>query len=235
MSDAQQDGGRRVDGAEMDQAIRIEPARAAPPAGAESGIEETERQLVERARRGDVAAVRTLLSAHREALFALAFGYLRNREEALDAVQDAMAKALLNIRRYDPRRPLSAWLARITRNTCLDRLRRLSHRRHASLEERREAGLADPAATGAGPEALLLQRELRARLYEAIDELRPVEREVIVLRDVLDWPYADIERFLDLGHGTVASLIHRARARLRRRLEPYLACRGRSTETRDDP
>jgi len=226
----QRHGNRGVDPDEMDQVLPIEPG-VERPAGVPA---DEERALVLRARRGDVAAIRTLLSAHRDALYALAFGYLRNREEALDAVQEALTKALMHIGRYDHRRPLSAWLTRITRNTCLDRLRRLSHRRHASLEERREAGLPDPAAAAAGPEARLLQRELRARLLEAIDELRPIEREVIVLRDVLDWPYAEIERFLDLGHGTVASLIHRARARLRRRLEPYLACRGRSTENRHD-
>ncbi len=214
---------RGVDPAEMDQVMPVERSASALPDGATSD----ELRLLERARGGDVGAVRVLLSAHREALFALAFGYLRNREEALDAVQDALAKALIHIGRYDPRRPLSAWLARITRNTCLDRLRRLSHRRHASLEERREAGLPDPAASSASsPEAQLLRRELQARLYEAIDELRPIEREGIVLRDVLGWPYADIERFLDLGHGTVASLIHRARARLRSRLAPYLAPGG---------
>ena len=218
----QQPGGGDVDPGEMDQVIPVERSSSAPFDGAAS----EELQLLERARGGDVGAVRVLLSAHREALFALAFSYLRNREEALDAVQDALAKALLHIGRYDPRRPLSAWLARITRNTCLDRLRRLSHRRHASLEERREAGLPDPVSSTASPEDHLLRRELQVRLYGAIDDLRPIEREVIVLRDVLGWPYADIERFLDLGHGTVASLIHRARARLRSRLQSYLAPGG---------
>ena len=69
----------------------------------------------------------------------------------------------------------------------------------------------------------MLRGELRVKLREAIATLRPLEQEVIILRDVMEWPYAQIERYLDLGHGTVASLIHRGRARLRKELESYLA------------
>jgi RNA polymerase sigma-70 factor (ECF subfamily) len=184
---------------------------------------ERDHPVMRRARAGDLAAVRALLDEHRQALFAIAWGYLGDREEAMDAVQESLTKALRHIRRYDATRPLSAWLARITRNVCLDRLRRLAFRRHDSLDARREAGAPDPRSAGPSPEARLLHGELRAHLRRAIAELRPIEQEVIILRDVLDWPYARIERFLDLGHGTVASLIHRARGRLRTALAPYLA------------
>lgn len=202
------------------------PATAAGDIDIPSTLPEAERLLMERARRGDVEATRELLTLHREALFAIAWTYLGNREEALDAVQESLAKALGHARSYDPRRPISAWLTRITRNTCLDRLRRLRHRRHASLEDRREAGLPDPRSYRPSPEADVLRRELSSRLREALSGLRPIEREVIVLRDVLEWSYGEIESYLGLTHGTVASLIHRARARLRARLAPYVARYG---------
>jgi RNA polymerase sigma-70 factor (ECF subfamily) len=182
-----------------------------------------EGRAVARARAGDLEAARQLLARHREPLFAIAWGYLSNREEALDAVQEGLSKALQNIHRYDPERPLGAWLARITRNVCLDRLRRLKHRRHQSLEDRREAGLPDPRDARRSPEDEMLRHELRVKLRTAIATLRPIEQEVIVLRDVLEWTYSEIEHYLDLGHGTVASLIHRGRARLRKQLTPYVA------------
>lgn len=181
--------------------------------------------LLLRARRGDQGAVLELLARHRETLLAIAWTYLPDREEALDACQEALARAVAHAHRYDPSRPLGAWLARIVRNVCLDRLRRLRFRRHASLEERREAGLPEPRATRGNPEREVLRGELGRALREALADLRPEEREAIVLRDVLGWPYRRIEETLGLGHGTVASLIHRGRRRLRERLRPFLATR----------
>ncbi len=188
---------------------------AAPPGDA----------LLRRARQGDREAVLELLDRHREALLAIAWTYLADRDEALDACQEALARAVAHANRYDPSRPLGAWLARIVRNVCLDRLRRLRFRRHASLDERREAGLPDPRAARGNPEREVLRGELGAALRAALAELRPEEREAIVLRDVLGWPYRRIEETLGLGHGTVASLIHRGRRRLRERLRPFLATR----------
>ena len=182
--------------------------------------------LLERARRGDLDAVREMLALHREGLFGIAWGYLGDRDEALDACQEALRKALANVSRYDPHQPLSAWLARILRNCCLDRLRRLKLRRHASIEQRREAGAPEPRSFRPDPESRLLQGELHEQLRQAIAELRDEEREAIILRDVLDWPYARIEAFLDISHGTLASMIHRARARLRHQLERYLLSPG---------
>ncbi len=178
--------------------------------------------LLERARRGDLDAVRDILAEHREGLFAIAWSYLRDREEALDACQEALAKALASAGRFDPRQSMSAWLSKIVRNVCLDRLRRLKFRRHASLDHRHELGLPDPAGYGPSPEQTLLGHELQDRLREAMRTLRPEEREVLYLRDGLEWPYARIESFLGLSHGTVASLIHRARARLRDQMVSYL-------------
>ncbi|NJN64171.1 MAG: sigma-70 family RNA polymerase sigma factor [Acidobacteria bacterium] len=196
-----------------------------------SRLPREERDLMLRARAGDIEAAKSLLTRHRDALYAIAWGYLLDREEALDAVQESLAKALAHIRGYDPRRPVSAWLARITRNTCLDRLRRLSHRRHASLEERREAGLPDPRSARPSPESDVLRYELREHLRAAVATLRPIEQEVIILRDVLEWTYEEIEKYLGLTHGTVASLIHRARARLRDQLSPYVRRTSREDDT----
>ena len=178
--------------------------------------------LLDRARVGDLEAVKQILAEHREGLFAIAWSYLRNREEALDACQEALAKGLASASRFDSSQSMSAWLSKIVRNVCLDRLRRLKFRSHASLDQRQEIGLPDPAGYGSSPEQTLLGNELRERLKVAMRTLRPEEREVLYLRDGLEWPYARIEKFLGLSHGTVASLIHRARARIRDQMSGYL-------------
>ncbi len=194
---------------------------AAPPPRAATTSQNDAQLLLERARHGEIDAVREMLAEHRDSMFGLAWGYLQNREDALEACQEALRKALSAAHRYDPKLPLGAWLTRILRNVCLDRLRRRKYRRHASIEERREWGAPDPRSPRPDPEENLMNRELRDELRRAIRTLREEEREAIILRDVLDWPYARIEAFLDISHGTLASLIHRARARLRERLDHF--------------
>ncbi|MDQ7006190.1 MAG: sigma-70 family RNA polymerase sigma factor [Acidobacteriota bacterium] len=207
------------------------------PTPARPATEDDESALLHRASRGEVEAVQELLARHRDGLFGIAWGYLGDREEALDACQEALAKALAHAHRYNPRQPLSAWLNRILRNCCLDRLRRLKFRRHASLDHAREAYGLEPASGRPGPEENLLRGELRTRLRAALATLREEEREVIILRDVLDWPYARIEAFLGLSHGTLASMIHRARRRLRRQVDAYVAgpSPGKDKEGKRDP
>ena len=216
----QRDDASRVGKGAMRETTTTAGTLAVPRAG-----EPSEAELLRRVRRGDRDALLQLLAAHRETLLAIAWSYLADREEALDACQEALARAVAHAGRFDPARPVGAWLARIVRNVCLDRLRRLRHRRHASLEERREAGLPDPGAASGNPERELLRGELGRALRAALAELRPEEREAIVMRDVLGWPYRRIEETLGLAHGTVASLIHRGRRRLRDRLRPWLATR----------
>ena len=207
------EGGREDPVYATDQAI----THPSPPI-----TDDSEAALLRRASRGEVEAVQEMLARHRDGLFGIAWGYLGDREEALDACQEALSKALAHAHRFDPRQPLSAWLNRILRNCCLDRLRRLKFRRHASLDHAREEYGLEPASNRPGPEEQMLRGELRSQLRAALANLREEEREVIILRDVLDWPYAKIEAFLDLPHGTLASLIHRARHRLRRQIDGYL-------------
>ena len=138
---------------------------------------------------------------------ALAMQILGNRDDAADAVHDAIAAALARPGRYDPRKgSLKAWFMRVVRNRCLDMLR----------SRRGESVPSDEVVhPGATPEAAAEQDQRFAALRRALATLPADKREILVLRDYMDLSYAEIAIVLDIAAGTVMSRLHRARLALR--------------------
>ncbi len=144
---------------------------------------------------------------------ALAFQILGNADDAADAVQDALTNALSRPKSYDARKgPLKPWFLRVVRNGCFDLLRR-----------RRPTGTAveELAHTGPGPEQVLENRQREHALKRALASLPSDHRQIIVLKDYLDLPYAEIADVLDVAKGTVMSRLHRARLALGEVLKDY--------------
>src|SRR5205085_463329 len=98
-----------------------------PASAAEAGAP-TDRELMLRLADGDREALAPLVERHHLRLFRVALGYLRNREEALDVVQDTFLKALERAETWDGRSEVAPWLGRIAVNQAIDRWRR--RRRH---------------------------------------------------------------------------------------------------------
>jgi len=145
---------------------------------------------------------------------ALAIQILGNREDAADAVQDSLAKALANPGAWDAKRgALKPWFLKVVRNRCLDLIRR---RRPGdeSVEELHDRRPDPEAAASAAEEQLAVRRALAA--------IEETQREIIVLRDYLDLSYAEIAVVLNIAKGTVMSRLHRARLALRRALKEEL-------------
>ncbi len=136
----------------------------------------------------------------------LAIQILGNSEDAADAVHDSLTTVLERPAAYDARKgPLKPWFLRLVRNRCIDLLRR----RRPTVDTVEE--LTDSAS---GPEkaALLADRDRVLKL--ALESLDPEQRQIIVLRDYMDLPYAQIADVLDIAPGTVMSRLHRARVAL---------------------
>ena len=84
----------------------------------------TDWDLVQQARRGDREAFRTLVERYQHKVTALATGMLRNRDDALDVVQDTFTKAYQSLDRFKGESSFYTWLYRITLNQCIDHQRR---------------------------------------------------------------------------------------------------------------
>jgi RNA polymerase sigma-70 factor (ECF subfamily) len=169
-----------------------------------------QRDIVERARRGDHDAFAELAGAAISRLDSAAWLILRDPEQAADAVQNALVRAwrdlptLRDVDRFD------AWLHRLLIRSCLDEVRRL--RRHRIDVE---LSPLDGAST-AGIESAVADRDQLERGFLRLD---PEMRAVIVLHHYLGLPLPDLAVTLGIPVGTAKSRLHRARALMRAAIE----------------
>lgn len=164
---------------------------------------------------GDRDAFAELFHRHRDRLWAVALRTLGDREEAADALQDALLSAHRAAARFRGDSAVTTWLHRIVVNACLDRIRRrqthptvpLPDGVHTDGEPGRHTGGVEPAAPVRDHETALVVRQ-------ALAELPAEQRAALVLVDVQGYPVAEVARILGVAEGTVKSRCARGRARL---------------------
>ncbi len=166
------------------------------------------------------AEFEAVMRAHNRLLFRLARSIIRNDSLAEDVVQSAYLAAYSKLNTVSDPTKLRSWLARITVNEAIDLTRR--EKRNAALPEGWHEDAATAAAVHHGlaasetPETSAARGELRQLLENAIDELPPVLRSVLVLRDVEGLSASEVAACLGLGEVAVRVRLFRARARMRK-------------------
>ena len=145
-----------------------------------------------------------------------------SREEAEDLVQETYARAFRSWRSFTPGTNMRAWLLRILTNLNVDRGRRIQRTPQTQPLEESDYFLANKLASAAGEEALdqeqVVERLSQDSIVNALSEIQPQFREVVVLVDIGDFTYADAAQILDVPIGTVMSRLHRGRRALKQRL-----------------
>jgi RNA polymerase sigma-70 factor, ECF subfamily len=182
-----------------------------------------QRDLVERARRGDHDAFTELAGAAISRLDSAAWLILRDSEQAKDAVQNALVRAWRDLPTLrDPDR-FDAWLRRLLVRACIDEARRLRrHRIDVDLTT-----LDSPAV--AGHESAIADRD---QLERGFVRLEPEMRAVIVLHHYLDLPLPDVAATLGIPIGTAKSRLHRALGQMRAALDADARVRPELSEGR---
>jgi len=177
-------------------------------------------ELVTAFQRGDEQAFVTIVDRYKQRLLRLAMSVVRNQEDALDVLQDALIKVYHNLRTFRQSSALYTWLYRIVMNHAIDYVRR---RPQALMESTSELlhELPDHRMS-LRPEREALNAELRERIFAAVDALPPKHRQVILLREIEGMSYKDIAAVAGCNEGTVMSRLFYAREQLRQALEPYL-------------
>jgi RNA polymerase sigma-70 factor (ECF subfamily) len=168
--------------------------------------------LVRRAKDGDVHALAALCERHAPRVERIALHFLRDPEDARDAAQDALAKLCTRIKQYRGESAFSTWLHRLTINTCKDAAQR-KVRWEPLVDDLREARDGDPAREAEA-------RELRRELCDALAQINEDQAQVLVLNAGFDYSFTEISDASGMPVGTAKSYAFRARARLRKRLEP---------------
>jgi RNA polymerase sigma factor (sigma-70 family) len=161
--------------------------------------------LVRRARGGDRDAFATLVARHHATLVACCRRMVGER--APDAAQDAVLTAMLSLGRLRDDARFGSWLVGIGLNAC-----------RALLRDRRPAPVADDLA--ADPAEVVADRELAARVRDAIASLPPGQRDAVTLFYLAGLSHAEAAAHLGIPPGAVKTRLHKARAGLRTRLEP---------------
>lgn len=175
---------------------------------ARSGVEEKE--LLERARAGDRAAMGCLYETHARRVYTVVRRLVGDDHLAEDLSQEAWVRAFEKLHLFRGEAAFGTWIYRLATNVALNRLRRSAKRDGV------EAAAEMPTVTAAPDDMVVSRRVLAA----ALDRLPPGYRKVLVLHDVEGWTHEEIGTALNCTAGTSKSQLHKARARMRRMIAP---------------
>ena len=193
-------------------------------------VTEPDQTLVERLRGGDKSAFEELMLRYEERVYRLAMGMMRNREDSLDAVQDAFLNVYRKIDTFKGESAFSTWLYKVALNSIYMKLRsRTRHEATESLEDLEK--ILDPSqvrvlmpARGWSDRAdeVLLRKELALQLREAVAALPEDYRAIFTLREAEELSNQEVADILGLSLAATKTRLHRARLFLRQRLSRYL-------------
>lgn len=174
-------------------------------------------ELIAEAREGNHRAFEALVRETYADTYTLAYRLVGDEEDARDVVQETYLRAHKGLAKFRGDAQLSTWLHRITANCASTYLGRRGKHRHDSLDD--ELDIADETLQ-LDPVHQADIGDLRSQLVEALMQLPPKLRAVIVLRDIYDLSHESIAEQLDITESAAKVRLHRARKRLRERLYP---------------
>ena len=183
--------------------------------------------LIEKIKAGDFQAFEILVNRYEGKVYRLAMRMLRNQQDAEDALQEAFLQVYRGLKSFEGRSNFSTWLFRLATNVCLMKIRHRGTEPAGMLPledflPQHEEGEA-PAIQGwpEKPEEILLTKESREKMMEALEKLPADYRAVFILRDIEGFSNAETGETLGISVAAVKSRLHRARIALRGMLAEY--------------
>ncbi|NIP60662.1 MAG: sigma-70 family RNA polymerase sigma factor [Gemmatimonadetes bacterium] len=178
---------------------------------------DVEKELIRKCKAGNPRFYEPLVRAYEGPGLRLALGMMGNPDDAEDALQEAFVKAYDALDRFDLERPFGPWFFQILRNQCRDALR--SRKARFKLEALDEDLEERPAPGARGPERRRERGAARALVWQAMEKIGDDHREVLVLKELQGFRYAEIAAILGIPEGTVASRLYHARVALKDALD----------------
>lgn len=172
--------------------------------------------LLEQCRAGDELAWEALVRRYQGRVFALAYHYLRDREEARDVAQEAFIRVYRGLRSFDGEGSFTAWIVRVARNCAIDRIRKLQGSPAYDGDEIEDGP--PLAASEPDPEDHTLHEDRRDLIYRALDLMSEINREMILLKEIQGLKQREIADMLAIPLGTVKARTNRARLELAERI-----------------
>ena len=170
-----------------------------------------------------------LVVLYQKKIFNAIYRFIGDYEEATDLTQETFISAFKHYDRFRGDSKVFTWLYQIARNLCINRVRQRERQRSLRIEsldqprdlDDEEGMTREIADSSQAPHTLLEKKELQQRLRAAVEALPPDYREVVLLREYHNLSYNEIVEATGLTLENVKTRLSRARAMLRRKLEPY--------------
>lgn len=175
---------------------------------------------------GETDLYHDLIRPYERSVYRMALSFMKNESDAEDVAQEAFLKAFRSLREFRGHARFSTWLISIALNEARSRLRRQSLVRMESLDQTpEEGGHLSPALLRDWreiPSEALERKEIRTMIQRAVEDLSPIYRQVLLLRDIEELSIEQTASALDLTTATVKVRLHRARIMLQKTLAPQL-------------
>jgi RNA polymerase sigma-70 factor (ECF subfamily) len=170
-------------------------------------------EIILAAKRGDQNAFRQLVTSYKGIVYRHAFALLNDRMEAEDVTQEAFVKVYYSLSKLENEYAFVSWLTRVVTNLCYDKNKKLSKKKMIVSDELNES-----LVTQRGPtpiESTITKMSLK----DAMEKIPIDQRNVIILRELQGYSYAEISEILHIPLGTVKSRINAARENLKKELQ----------------
>jgi RNA polymerase sigma-70 factor (ECF subfamily) len=194
-------------------------------------VNQEETEMISGCGQGDQAALKEIFDKYHRKVYRVAYGVVRQREEALDIVQEVFIKLFRSIKNFKGRSQFYTYLYRMAMNTAIDHARKSGKQLTSSLDE--EGSFEPSDSLEKGPERVLLQKELEERVKWAMSKLPAEQKAALIFRDVEGLSYQEMAEAMGCSIGTVMSRLHYGRKRVQELLKDYvnLSGQGRGTST----
>ena len=181
--------------------------------------------FLERAKNGDEEAFSEIVRVFHDRVYAVAFRYVQNAEDAADMAQKAWIRAWKKLATFQQRSSFYTWMYRVVASVCLDHLRKKKRLAEQTIPDGEEplpaVGAGAAPSVRSRPDRELEHAEVRTRFQEALDELSPEHRLAIMMREVDGYSYEEIAKIMKCRKGTVMSRIFYARKKLQERMQEF--------------
>jgi len=179
-----------------------------------------EADLISRCRKGDQDAFKEIFDRYHKRVYRIAYGMVRQKEDARDIVQEVFTKLFRSIQDFRGKSKFYTYLYRMAVNTTIDHTRKMGKFSAFSLDE--EGAFEPSGEPEQRPDRIFLRKELEGKLNLALEKLPPDQRMALVLREVEGLSYQEMAEAMGCSIGTVMSRLHYARRRVQTLLKDYL-------------
>jgi RNA polymerase sigma-70 factor (ECF subfamily) len=179
--------------------------------------------LVERAKSGDREAFMTLTRLYQKKVFQLAYSYFRNKEDALDIVQETFLRLHQKAHMFEKGKNFQNWLLQIAKNVCIDYYRK-HHKKNNEL--RRDENIEEMNQTSHDSSHHDPSSDLKQIFPRCLEKLSDKQRMIFVMKHYNHLHYNEIAQILNIALGTVKSLHFKAVRNLRTLMSPYMGRMG---------